>query len=228
MEFTSYHSSSKANLYSIRSGGKTLLVEAGLRGKAIRKALDFGLSSVDGCLISHSHGDHARGALDLMGYGIDTYMTAETADAIGADGHRLHVIEPLKQFTVDGWTVLPFDTQHDCPGSVGFLISDGTEKLLFATDTYYAKYRFNGCAVYAVECNYSPETMSPDISEAQKKRLLTSHFSLENVKKFFRAQDLSRCHSIFLLHLSRDNSNAELFRREIMAVTGLPVTVAEE
>lgn len=228
MEFTSYHSSSSGNLYSIKSNGKTLLIEAGLRGNAIKKSLGYRLSEVSGCLVSHAHKDHSAGVVDLMRAGVDCFMTSETAQAIGATGHRLHIIAPLKQFVVEGWTVLPFDTQHDCPGSVGFLVSDGEDKLLFATDTFYIRYKFRGLTIIAIECNWSQETLHPDLNPAVKKRLLTSHFSLANVKRFFEANDLSRVRAIHLLHLSADNSDEAMFKRTIQECSGKPVFICGE
>jgi DNA-binding transcriptional MerR regulator len=58
-----------------------------------------------------------------------------------------------------------------------------------------------------------------------KKRLLRLHFSLENVKEFLRANDLSKVQEIWLLHLSDNNSDEERFKREIMELTGKVVYV---
>jgi hypothetical protein len=69
--------------------------------------------------------------------------------------------------------------------------------------------------------------MAQDLDPARKKRLLTSHFSLENVVKFFHANDLSACRCIHLLHLSAENSDAALFKRTIQEATGKPVLVAD-
>ena len=57
---------------------------------------------------------------------------------------------------------------------------------------------------------------------------MTSHFSLENVKDFLRANDLSRVQEVWLLHLSDGNSDAERFKKEIMEVVGRPVYIAGE
>lgn len=228
MNFIPHYSSSAGNLYSVRSENHTLLIEAGVQIKKARVALQYRLSAVDGCIISHAHADHSKGANDLMKAGIDCYMTIETAEALGWShvGHRLHIIEALKQFRIaDFWTVLPFPTEHDCHGSVGFLVSDGQEKLLFATDTFYVRYRFIGLNLIAVECNYSDETIAPDLDPAIKKRLLTSHFSLKNVLDFFKANDLSAVRELFLLHLSDANSDEAIFKAAIMAATGKPTTV---
>ena len=47
------------------------------------------------------------------------------------------------------------------------------------------------------------------------KRLLKSHFELENVKKFILQQDLKQIKEIYLLHLSSGNSDATRFKTEI-------------
>ncbi len=227
MEFFSHASGSSGNLYEVRNDSGRLLLEAGIPIKKIKQALNFRLSEVEACLVSHSHGDHASTAKDVAAAGIDTYMTAETAKAIKLAGHRLKIVEPLKQFRVGTWTILPFPAPHDCPGSVGFLIDDGRDKLLFAIDTYDVRYRFDDLTHIAVECNYSMETMAPDIDTTRKKRLLKSHFSLANVIKLLRATDLSKVREIHLLHLSRENSDPEYFKNEVEKATGKPVYCAK-
>ena len=56
--------------------------------------------------------------------------------------------------------------------------------------------------------------------------VLRSHFSLENVKEFLQANDLSKVQEIWLLHLSDGNSDAERFKREIQELTGKVVYIA--
>ena len=226
IEFATYYTGSTGNLYAVRSGAGCLLIEAGVTTKRIKMALDYRLSSVCGCLISHRHLDHCQGVKGVMDAGIDCYMTAETAAALGLSGHRLGIIEPRRQFQAGGYQVIAFEAQHDCPGAVGYLVSDGDDKLLFATDTFYVRHRFSGLTHIAVECNYSSDTMAPGLDPERKKRLYSSHFSLDNVEKFLQANDLSRVREIHLLHLSRENSDAEGFKNKIQALTGKPVFVA--
>jgi len=62
-----------------------------------------------------------------------------------------------------------------------------------------------------------------------KPRLLQSHFSLANVKQFLRANDLSSCAEIILLHLSNSgNSNAEQMIKEIEEQTGITPKIAQK
>jgi phosphoribosyl 1,2-cyclic phosphodiesterase len=228
MQFLSHFSSSTGNLYTLHSGDHTLLIEAGVRIKKIRQNVN--ITGLSACLCSHFHSDHAKGISDLVKAAVDCYMTQPTAEKLGVIGHhRVHIIEPLKQFAVDDyWKILPFSTQHDCTGSVGFLVSDGSEKLLFATDTFYVRYLFKGINILAVECNWSPETLAPDLDPVVKKRLLTSHFSLANALKFLEANDLSQCRELHLIHLSSGNSDEKLFANKVRAATGIPVYVASE
>lgn len=201
------------------------MVEAGVRGNTIKKSLNFGLSSICAAIISHSHLDHSKGCADIMKFGIDCYMTTETAQALNLSGHRLHIIEPMKQLKIDSWTILPFETVHDCPGSVGFLIKNGSDKLVFLTDTHYCPVRFKGLTIIAIECNWSKQTLSPNLDPAARKRLYRSHFNLDRVKQFLEANDLSQVKEIHLLHLSTRNSDEKLFKETIERLTGIPTYV---
>ena len=183
-------------------------------------------------LISHEHKDHSKAVPDIMKAGIDCYMSRGTAEALELSGHRVKIVQPLQQLEVGTWTMLPFRTQHDAKEPVGFLlVNQAGEKLLFATDTYYVRYKFVGLTHIMVECNYSLDILRANVEdglvdEAQKNRLLQSHFSLANVKEFLRSNDLSQVREIHLLHLSDGNSDADRFKREIQELTGKPVYVA--
>ena len=52
--------------------------------------------------------------------------------------------------------------------------------------------------------------------------------SLETAKDFLRANDLTAVQEIWLCHLSDGNSDAERFKREIQALTGKPVYIAQK
>ncbi|WP_425622954.1 MBL fold metallo-hydrolase [Brevibacillus borstelensis] len=226
-------SSSAGNAYHITDGCTALLLEAGIRYKDIQRALNFQTSGLAGCLLSHEHGDHGKAAAEVMKAGIDVYASQGTLDALGLPGHRAKPIRAKHQFRIGTWSILPFDVQHDVAEPLGFLLANQAgEKLMFATDTYYIRYRFKGLTHIMVECNYSLQLLNENIAAGRvpammKKRLLRSHFSLENVKDFLIANDLSQVQEIWLLHLSDNNSDEAMFKREIQELTGKPVLVAE-
>ena len=227
-------SSSAANSYRIADGATVLLLDAGLSYKDLQRALDFQTSQIAGVLVTHEHKDHARAVIDLLKKGVACYMSAGTAEALGvAEHHRTKVVRSKEKVQIGTWTVLPFDVQHDAAEPLGYLLASGREKVLFATDTYYLKYKFPGLTHILLECNYAADILAANIaagtvSRSLARRIEESHFSLENVKGFFRANDLSAVREIYLLHLSDGNSDEPRFLREIQELTGKMVIVARK
>ncbi|MCY7895135.1 MBL fold metallo-hydrolase [Bacillus vallismortis] len=231
IEITALSSSSKGNCYRVTDGKSPLLLECGINFKQMQKGFQFNMSQFAGCLVSHEHGDHCKAIKDVLRAGIDCYMSHGTAGAIGISHHRIKPVSAKQLFKVGSWSIMPFDVQHDVAEPYGFLLAneDG-DKLLFATDTYYIKYKFPGLTHIMVECNYSNEILNENIESGRtpafmKRRLLQSHFSLENVKEFLKANDLSRVQEIWLLHLSESNSDKKLFKEDIMKLTGKVVYI---
>lgn len=235
IEITAVASSSKGNCYRITDGSTPLLLECGIQFKEIQRRLNFQTSDTVACLVSHEHKDHSKAIAEVLKSGIDVYASYGTFDALRLDGHhRGHPVKAQQSFNIGTWTILPFETQHDAAEPLGFLMANQAgDKLLFATDTYYIRYKFQGLTHIMLECNYSMDILRANVEagvvpQVLKDRIIQSHFSLENVKEFLRVNDLSRAHEIWLIHLSDDNSDAERFKREIQALTGKPVIVADQ
>jgi phosphoribosyl 1,2-cyclic phosphodiesterase len=227
-------SGSAGNCYIVSDGKTSLLIEAGIPIKKISKGIGFKLASeVDGCFITHEHMDHSKSARDIMTAGIDVYTSQGTIEALELAGHRIHHIKSKHLFSISTWAIMPFDIQHDAAEPLGFLLQsqETKEKLVYITDSYYSRYKFRNLSYIMIEANYSMDILNENIRTGKipavmKNRLLQSHFSLENMKGFLKANDLSQVKEIWLLHLSDRNSNEELFKREIQELTGKPVYVA--
>ncbi|EAC5129655.1 MBL fold metallo-hydrolase [Listeria monocytogenes] len=231
MEIRTIASGSKGNAYVISSGRSKLLIECGINFDVIRKALNFDLSDVSGCLVSHEHGDHTAGVKKMLRTSnIKIYASEGTLSALNVPDSRQFILKEKSAQDIGDWTVLPFRTEHDAKEPLGFMIQRKNEKLLFITDSYYVRYKFNNINYLMIECNYSSDILEENvinkvIHPVQKKRVLQSHFSLENVKDFLKANDLSQLREIHLLHISEKNGDKERFKKEIQAMTGVPVYV---
>lgn len=231
IEIKTLATGSTGNCYHITDGETSLLLEAGIRFRDIQKALNFKTSNIAGVLVTHEHKDHCKAIQDVARAGLNIYVSKGTKEAIGIEHHRIKVVKKLKPFSIGTWTILPFDVEHDVSEPFGFLLANmAGDKLLFATDTYYIRYKFTGLTHIMIECNYSEKILNENIASGRihkgmKTRLIKSHFSLENVMNFFKANDLSKVEEIHLLHLSDSNSNEELFKREIQELTGKMVYV---
>jgi len=232
MKFTSLASSSRGNAYIVQDDGvPPLLLEAGLPIKQLRDKLrDHGVSLSDlaGCLISHEHGDHSKAIKDLLIKGVDCYMSRGTSDALDVWGH--HRVHPLFKDMTEGvgaWRVMVFPLEHDAKEPIGFLIAHGNERLLFIPDTSFIENRFQGITMISVECNNIAEIMSQNIQEGNipvvvGRRIRRHHMNLENLIMMLKANDLSKCRIIFLMHLSDGNSDERRMIKEVQAATGIP------
>ena len=232
IEITPIASGSQGNCYRVSDGRTPLLLECGIPYREIRRQFKFRMSEFAACLVSHEHQDHCKAVKDVLKAGIDCYMSAGTINALGLESHRLRYIRAKQQFKIDTWTILPFEVEHDAKEPLGFILAnqDG-DKLLYATDTAYIRYKFSGLTHIMVECNYAEDILDANIASGaidpvMKHRIIRTHFSLENVKKFLKANDLSRVREIWLLHLSEQNSCEKRFKEEVQKITGKPTYIA--
>lgn len=229
LDIAVYASGSSGNCYTVSDGETVVMLDCGLPFRRIERLTGFLLPAA--VLVTHEHKDHSKAAQDFMRRGVDVYMTAGTAAALGIGAqHRLHVLNPMEQTTVGRITVSAFPTQHDAREPCGFLLDDGDDRVLYATDTYYIKYQFPGVTKMLIEANHSYKILEENVgahilNKALAERLIKSHFSIENVLAFLRANDLSKVKEIWLIHLSDGNADAGKFARMVEATTGKPVYI---
>ena len=228
MELQVIGTGSSGNAYLLRADRHVLLLDAGLPIKAIMRAADW--KTLQGCLITHEHQDHAKAAKDLAKMGLQTYMSEGTLGAINEDGilTALNAVQMLSPFTVGEFTVMAFETQHDASQPCGWLIRyrPTGETALYATDTYYLKYTFPGVDYWIIECNYVDEIVDAQqqegiLSSALRSRLKKSHLSLRRLLDVLKANDLTKTKAVVLVHLSNERSDEKAMVSAVKEVTGL-------
>ena len=231
IRFTPYRSGSDANLNTVDDGQSTLMLDCGVRWTKLSQLLKGKATEVEGVLVTHSHGDHSRGVKDALHHGLDCWMSIETAKALSVEG--IHRIEDGERHHIGTWTIDAFATVHDCPGSLGFVVTNQQgERLLYATDTQYLSPRWgDGCAILALEANYSLQKLRENVQNGnverlQKHRVLWNHQSIDTVLKFLEKTDRSRLREVVLLHLSDANSDELDFKRRAAEIVGVPVRIA--
>lgn len=227
MEINVLASGSSGNCYRVCDGKTALLLECGIPLRRIQRGLAFRMHLISGVLATHCHMDHVKAAKDIAGLGIPVYASKGTLEACRMSGYYFRPVRHKEPFKTGTFTVLPFNVEHDAPEPLGFVLkSDVTgEKLLYFTDTYYLKYRFPDINYLMAECNYSIKTMDKNLNQSLKERIIESHMSLETLIDMIKANNFKELKQVYLLHLSEQNSDAEMFRREIQKVTGTEVYV---
>ena len=229
-------SSSKGNCYLLDNGKEALMIECGIAFKEVQKAVDFNINRIAGCIISHEHGDHAKHVKKCLESRIPVYGSQGTIDAlISPTGDVPNLVCRMGELTIHkigGFRVQPFATQHDAAEPFGFLIyHPECGIVLFATDTYYLQYTFDGLNNIMIECNYRQDILDANVEAGTipaklRARTMKSHCSIDTCKEILEANDLSGVHNIVLIHLSDANANAVQFQEEIQRQTLKTVTVA--
>ncbi len=229
MQLTVLNSGSTGNGYVLQNGTEALVLECGVPRQDCLAALGWRTSHVAGCLLTHEHGDHAKYVRDYSQL-MPVYTSRGTAEALGQE--RLRILEPLRTVHLGSFSVRPIPAQHDAAEPFAYLIDhSGMGRLLFATDTYYLRYRIPHLNHLMVECNYSLPILNANIEAglvpaALKERTLNSHMSLEHLQEMLSANDLTHVAQIVLIHLSTRNADKSAFCREIIAATGKPTIAA--
>lgn len=225
MELKVLGSSSNGNCYIMQNEKEALIIEAGVVFRDVKRALDYNIRKVAGCIISHSHNDHAKYIKNMVDNGIHTLALPEVWTAKQLSDSRAIAITLGKGYKLGRFKVLPFPACHDVP-CVGYhIIHPDCGRVLFLTDSCDCLQLFPALNHILIECNYS----TPKLIEAVNKgytmkrqidRLPNSHMELDTCKRVLSEHDLTHVQEILLLHLSEHNSDREQFVTAIERQTG--------
>ncbi len=215
MKLTCIGSSSSGNCYILHNNDEALVIECGCRMIYTKKALDYNISKIKGCLCSHIHQDHSKYIKNYMNIGISVYSSDEVQQSIQeVHGELIKTIPPNKAIQIGNFIVQTFPLIHDVP-CVGFLIKHSDiGKMLFITDTEMVKQKFTTAKInhILIESNYSKDIL--DNGKANRNHVLTGHMDIETTCQFLRTNDTPQLKNVVLLHLSDKNSNEEQFIKQ--------------
>ena len=221
-------SGSSGNAYLIGDGRTRLLLDAGIPFKRIQIGCGFRISSIDACLITHRHGDHAAAIPKLIERGITVYSNADVAGLY----EGVQELPALREHTIGTLRILPFMAEHDVPCYGYQVTSTATgEKLVYITDSAYVRYTFTGLTHIMIEANYDEDIMRDNVTNKRiplslAARIAGTHMSIGTLLDLLRANDMTKVRQIYLLHLSDMSSDAEVFKRLVQQETGAEVYIA--
>lgn len=207
-------SGSSGNCYILHNNDEALIIEAGVRIKDVKIALDFNISKVAGVLVSHIHKDHSAVAGDFEKMGIPVFTPYES--------------EMVRQVRFYGeFVIKSFPLAHDVP-CFGFLVEHpDMGRLLYASDTEYIRYKFKNMNHILVEANYSPDCME-STNNPKRNHVLTGHMSIDTAVEFLKANTSPALCNVVLLHLSESNSDESQFKAAAETVVDCSVYVADK
>lgn len=214
MTLTVLGSGSDGNGYILECGGEALILDCGVSPKQAKLALDFDISKVVGCFISHRHTDHSKYRKDYSLWGVDMFTPYDDGTKIRAN----------KQ--CGGFALQAFRLPHGDEICFGLLIRHKRgDTALYMTDFGYTEYSFVGCKVnlFIVECNWQEKYV--DMESENFKHKVADHCSFEVCKKFLEVNKTDSMNGVLLVHMGKDSANPKECVAEIQNVLGDGVKV---
>ncbi|HWQ65341.1 MAG TPA: MBL fold metallo-hydrolase [Methanospirillum sp.] len=224
-------SGSKGNCVYVEGDSGAILIDAGRSGKDILGTRDRDgrlqeaggkKELIAGILVTHEHGDHIKG-LGPIGNGLKkpVYGTVGTIDAFlrqrtGAIRFPVHTVRCGSSFEVGGFSVEAFAVSHDATEPCGYLISEGSVRLCYCTDTGMVTSGMEEVLSRAdgviLESNHCPDMLRNGFyPEFLKRRIASSRGHLSNLDAAAVLRNLSgSVHLAILAHLSEENNEPEL------------------
>lgn len=217
-------SGSSGNCYLITGYKEKILLEVGISYDKIMEGIDFDIENLF-CLVSHEHKDHSKAIKEVVGIGIDVYLSNGTAEALGlGNAYNIHKVKHLQSIELDEFVITPFNVFHDVKEPLGFIIKSNIEKkaILFATDTKDLPYQFTDIDAYMLEVNFDDDTMNENIESGKTipfvgNRSRRSHLSLSKAIKILN-KSTSYQKKIIPIHQSQSNLDFKLMEKEISKI----------
>ena len=219
-------SGSSGNCYLLSTKTETLILDCGIPIMEIKKGLNFDLSKVVGCVVTHSHKDHSLSAKDFENMGIPVFKPYENKEPISLNGWN-GTIQEFDLTDKDGKFMHTNADGSECP-CYGFLITHpDLGRMLYITDTELVKWRFKDINHILISCNYQKKYIE-DENLAKRNHVFRGHMELETVKEFIKANNSESLQNIILCHLSSENINPLEALEEVKTVVKCTVYLAKK
>ncbi len=226
IKFCSLYSGSSGNAIFLSTDKVKILIDAGLSGKKIEKALvsiDENPSDLNAILVTHEHSDHIKGVGVLSRrYDVPVYANELTWNSIGNNigdisMENIKCFETATMFEICDLSIEPFPIPHDASEPVGFNFYLGRRKITVATDIGHADVELasymEGSDLLLLEANHDTEMLKiGPYPQWLKMRILgeRGHLSNETAGDVITTMAEKGTRNFLLGHLSRENNFPEL------------------
>lgn len=201
-------SGSHGNCYILECGDEQLLIELGISWKDILRGLNFDLSRIVCCLVSHRHGDHLNvsAITNAIKCGLSVFSNAD----VNSIYPQVQVLKKGVKMRVGSFKVQAIPLVHSVE-CYGYIIEhEECGKIIFATDTYQIPYRFKNARHFFVESNNDFDLMVDNLCDNEFSRSHNNdHMELSDTIEFLKENYSSDLQSVTLIHLSQTNIDAE-------------------
>jgi phosphoribosyl 1,2-cyclic phosphodiesterase len=222
-------SGSSGNATLIVAGGARVLIDCGLSAReTIRRIQAVGEDPyrLDAVVVTHEHGDHARGLVSLSkSLPARVYISPAALESLNLGEkakfiRRGEAISSSQDFEIGAFRFSPFAVPHDAADPMAFTIEANGAKMGIAVDLGHinalAAERFRGCDALIIEANHEVEMLRACTFYpwALKQRIMGrhGHTSNDEMARFLREDFDGKAEHIVLAHMSRNTNHPAVAR----------------
>ena len=231
-------SGSSGNCYLLESGGASILLDAGIGIRTLRKHLkDIRLSlekDVAAVFVTHDHADHIKAVGSIAAdFGKPIYATRLVHEGIACNrclkvdvpASRKAFVEKGTSVVLGNFRVTPFDVPHDSRDCVGYVVEADGVRFCLATDVGHVTDAIReqvSLANYLVlEANHDTDMLMMGKYSAFLKERISSdrgHLNNEQAATLLAEYATPQLRHVWLCHLSEENNHPVLARKTAEAV----------
>lgn len=219
---------SKGNCYAlIDNEGKILLLDCGMSIKEIKAGIDFQVSKLVGCLVTHGHQDHAKSIDDLKRMGVP--VIAPHLGSVKDERLGGFFAKYFKLDDNEGRFVHSNGDGTECP-IYGYMVYHDKEpiKLVYITDAQFVKWRFSGVNNMVLGVDYD-DSLVDESNRAKNLHIYSGHLSLDTACDFIKATDRDHTlNNIIIGHMSDTASDRALYAEKLAKTTYCNIHFAQK
>jgi len=212
MKFALLASGSKGNCFVLEDDKTLLVIDCGGTKKNIVnnfKELGISVDDVDGLLITHDHSDHIAQ--------IKLFKDVSIYSPVEIDEIDTFEVRSNQSFTIGSLEIMPVALSHDAYNTMGYIINNGQEKLVYMTDTGYVNAKYfslmDNCDYLVLESNHDVEMLMNSRRPAYLKQRICSdsgHLNNDDCSSIVEkvVGDKTKC--VYLAHISQEANTREL------------------
>ncbi|MBR5393939.1 MAG: MBL fold metallo-hydrolase [Bacteroidaceae bacterium] len=238
MKFISLGSGSSGNCYLLQSGETSIMLDAGISMRLLKKYLkDFDISlenDVAAVFVTHDHADHIKSVGSIAcEYGKTIYATRLVHEGIACNrclkitvpANCMAYLEKGTTVEVGNFRITSFDVPHDSHDCVGYVVEADGVRFCLITDVGHVTDTIReqvGLANYLVlESNHDVNMLlMGKYSPYLKERISgdEGHLNNEQAAMLLAEYATPQLRHVWLCHLSEENNHPVLARKTAEAV----------
>lgn len=237
IKFLCLGSGSSGNSYLLTNGQTSILIDAGLNMRTMRRSLQmngFNIDDVSAVFVTHDHADHIK-AVGNMANDLDTPIYATHEVHLGINRNycvtskltekHIRIINKGETVTVGEFQVTAFEVPHDSSDCVGYRVQSEGVTFCLITDagsvTPDIEENVREANYLVLESNHDEEMLARGPYPAYLKGRIRSgrgHLSNRECGNLLANQATEKLRHVWLCHLSEENNHPELARKTVSTI----------